>query len=220
MQQAVWFVIGACILHGIHVRGWNNRLIEKCMSIYLSAMVAVQIALVPLGGASILRNALPLHLCSFTAMLTIPMLWRRDSRLFQFCWYLGMPGALLALLFPAVGYSPWPRLARTLFIAIHAALFFAPLILRASGMCPGRSGAWYAFLIGNMLMVGALIANKLVDTNYMFLSQAPVGTPLALMDGLGKVAYIASLECAALVLIWLLSRVSGRGGATALQQGR
>ncbi|MDR1570783.1 MAG: TIGR02206 family membrane protein [Oscillospiraceae bacterium] len=220
MQQLFWIAVGIILICGIIFRGWNAARIIRGASIWLAALVAVQIALVPLGGASILRNALPFHLCSFTAMLTIPMLWRRDERLFQFCWYLGMPGALLALIFPAVGYSPWPQLARALFLAIHAVLFMAPILLRALGMVPRREGAWYAFLIGNALLIGALIANRLVDTNYMFLSSAPTGTPLVWIEKNGKAAYIASLECAALVLIWLLSRATARRQVTVPRMDR
>ena len=218
MQQAAWCAVGLVLILGIKLRGWNSRRIARTISIWLGALTTIQVALVPLSGASMLRNALPFHLCSFTALLTIPMLWRFDEKIFQFCWYLGMPGALMALIFPVVGYSPWPEPARALFLAIHATIFLSPLILRSAGLIPNREGAWYTLLTGNILLIGALVANRLVDTNYMFLSQAPAGTPLAWIDGYGKAAYIAALECVGLILLWLMSRVTARD--TALHAGR
>ncbi|MDR0396665.1 MAG: TIGR02206 family membrane protein [Oscillospiraceae bacterium] len=210
MQQLALCAAYLVIVHGLRRRGWNARLVLRGAAVWLAALAALQIALVPMQGASILLNALPFHLCSFTVMLTIPMLWTRHERLFQFCWFLGMPAALTALIFPAVGYSPWPRLARWLFLTIHATITFAPLMMYASGSRPKRGGVWTTLIIGNAMMIGALIVNRALGSNYMFLSSAPAGTPLTLLAANGKAAYLAALECAALLLTRALSRLTVR----------
>ncbi|MDR1262494.1 MAG: TIGR02206 family membrane protein [Oscillospiraceae bacterium] len=210
MQQLILCAAYSIIVYGLRRRQWNARLVLRGVSMWLAALAALQIALVPLQGASVLRNALPFHLCSFTVMLTIPMLWARHERLFQFCWFLGMPAALTALIFPAVGYSPWPTLARWLFLTIHATITFAPLMMYASGSRPRREGVWTTLLIGNAMMLGALIMNQAFGANYMFLSSAPDGTPLTYLATNGKAGYLAALECVALLLTRALSRLTVR----------
>ncbi|GHU68487.1 hypothetical protein FACS1894184_10580 [Clostridia bacterium] len=212
MQQMILCGAYTVIVYGLRKRNWNAKLVLRVISVWLAALTTLQITLVPLQGASVLRNALPFHLCSFTVMLTIPMLWLRQERLFQFCWFLGMPAALTALIFPAVGYSPWPVLARWLFLTIHATITFAPLMLYATGTRPRRDGVWTTMLIGNAMMIGALIVNKALNANYMFLSKAPAGTPLTYLASNGKAAYLAALECIALLLTRGLSRLTVRQG--------
>ncbi|GHU70777.1 hypothetical protein AGMMS49992_03660 [Clostridia bacterium] len=213
MQQLILCAAYAFIAYGIRRRAWNARLVLRGLSVWLAALATFQIILVPLGGASILRNALPFHLCSFTVMLTVPMLWTRNARLFQFCWFLGMPAAMTALIFPAVGYSPWPGMARWLFLTIHATITWAPILMYVSGSRPERDGVWSTLIIGNVMLVGALVVNQLLDSNYMFLSAAPAGTPLTALAANGKAAYLASLECIALLLMRILSRLTIRRSA-------
>ncbi|MDR1598716.1 MAG: TIGR02206 family membrane protein [Oscillospiraceae bacterium] len=212
MQQLALCAAYSVIVYGLRRRNWNARLVLRGVSVWLAALAALQIALIPLQGSSVMLNALPFHLCSFTVMLTIPMLWMRQERLFQFCWFLGMPAALTALAFPAVGYSRWPTLARWLFLTIHATITFAPLMMRATGSRPRRSGVWTTLLIGNAMMVGALAVNRATGANYMFLSSAPAGTPLTFLAANGKAAYLAALECAALLLTRALSRLTVKEG--------
>jgi hypothetical integral membrane protein (TIGR02206 family) len=208
MEQMILCGLYTVVIYGLKRRGWNGAKVTRGISIWLAALAAFQIALVPLQGASIMRNALPFHLCSFTVMMTVPMLWFKHEKLFQFCWFLGMPAAMTALLFPAVGYSPWPALARWLFLTIHATITYAPLMMYACGSRPKRDGMWTTLIIGNVMMVGALIMNSVFDANYMFLSEAPLGTPLTFLAANGKAAYLAALEGIALILTRALSRLA------------
>lgn len=188
-----------------------TRITRRLYALFLLTTMSVQVAMIPLSGASVLRNMLPFHLCSFTAVVTIPMLFFNSQTLFQFCWYIGMPGALLALIFPSYGYSPWPNLARMIFLINHSLIFMAPIFMRVSGVKPTRKGTWQTLIIANILMVGALIANATLNTNYMFLSAAPLGTPLAFLAKFGKVIYILLLELIACAFIWGSSFVCCRG---------
>ena len=208
MQQLILCGAYTVVIYGIKRCQWPARRVMRCVSVWLAALTAFQIILVPLQGASILQNALPFHLCSFTVMLTVPMLWFRHDGLFQFCWYVGMPAALTALLFPAVGYSPWPELARWLFLTIHATITFAPLMMYATGSRPRREGVWSTLIIANVMLVGALIMNGTFGANYMFLSAAPEGTPLIYLAANGKAAYLAALEGIALVMMRGISRLA------------
>ncbi|HML48561.1 MAG TPA: hypothetical protein PKE04_17590, partial [Clostridia bacterium] len=80
-----------------------------------------------------------------------------------------------------------------------------PIVMRASGVRPMRLSAWTVFLAGNVLLLLALVVNDLVGANYMFLRQAPKGTPLSFMASGGMLGYLAWLEAIALVLLRTLS---------------
>ncbi|MDR2504713.1 MAG: TIGR02206 family membrane protein [Oscillospiraceae bacterium] len=205
-QQIIWCAAFIGIAVYLSKQGKDKiKRVFDLLSAFLFVLLAIQLAMVWASGASLLRNALPFHLCSFTAILTIPMLLRRDDRLFQFNFCLGMPGALMALIFPTVGYSPWPVPARMLFIAIHSIIFFSPILMYVCGHRTRRRSAFIVMAIGNVLMVGALAANHLLNTNYMFLSNAPQGTPLEFMARNGKAIYLVWLELCALVVTQVLS---------------
>ena len=115
----------------------------------------------------------------------------------------------MALIFPAVGYSPWPTLARTLFLLIHAILFIAPILMRCGGMRLSRISAWSVLFAGNILLILASVINAWVGSNYMFLSYAPEGTPLAFMAANGLFAYFAWLEGIVVVFLRGLSWITG-----------
>ena len=204
-QQIIWCAIGAAAIICIRKTRVSVTAMLRSAAALLFALMAAQIAMVAISGASLLRNALPFHLCSFTALLTIPMLARRDDTLFQFCFCLGMPGAVTALIFPVVGYSPWPIPARMMFIAIHSIIFFAPALMFAAGHRPRKTAALPVLLIGNILMFCAVIANAMLDTNYMFLAVAPNGTPLELMARGGKAMYFVWLEITAIAVTQVLA---------------
>lgn len=204
-QQLFWILAGGLVCLGIRRYGWHPRRVGRFLAVWLVILMIVQFSMVIAAGVNLLQSILPLHLCSATAFAAIPMLWRWDRRLFQFCWYLGMPGAFVALCVPVVGYSPWPRAMQAVFLATHSVLFLAPVVMRCSGVRPMRLSAWNVFLAGNALVLLALGANALVGSNYMFLNQAPAGTPLAFMASGGRLGYLAWLEAIALLLLRTLS---------------
>ncbi|HML48560.1 MAG TPA: YwaF family protein, partial [Clostridia bacterium] len=121
-QQLFWIASGSLVCLGIRKYGWNPKRVGKFLAIWLVLLMIVQFSMVIAARVNLLQSILPLHLCSATAFLAVPMLWRWDRRLFQFCWYLGMPGAFLALCTPVVGYSPWPKVMQAVFLATHSVL--------------------------------------------------------------------------------------------------
>lgn len=209
-QQLLWLGIGAFVCYGISAWGFPPRRVARIAALWILLLMLVQVPLVSFSGIRLSQVLLPLHLCSATALVTVPMLWRWDERLFQFCWYLGMPGALLALCVPVVGYSRFPEQMRAVFIAIHGALAWAPLMMRMQGVRPRRLAAWPVLLFGNLLLLLALWVNSLIGSNYMFLADPPTGTPLAFMASGGMLSYLAWLEATALILLRLLSRLTAK----------
>ena len=67
------------------------------------------------GGAGTNPEAIPLHLCSVSALAAAVLAFKPVQPIVDYLWLLGMPGAILALVFPAPAVSRW----QTLFTACY-----------------------------------------------------------------------------------------------------
>lgn len=182
----------------------------------LAAMAAQEVILA-LAGQLTWATALPLHLCSLMGLLALPALLTRQDALLHTLLYAGAPGALLALLFPAVAETPWPGWTAFFFHAMHAGLVCAPLLPMMLGWRPRTEGALQAWLI--LLLAGcvAMAANSLTGGNYLFLEGPVAGTPLMLLSRWGSTVYrlllalfSAILLAAEGLLVWLGRRMMHR----------
>lgn len=170
------------------------------LSCGLLVSMASQLWLLHLDGSLDLRSGLPLHLCGFSALLCLLLCWRWEEQLFHFVLLLGMPGALLALLFPAAAVCSRPLLMRTAFLRLHALIPAVCLFLLAQKR-PLPSDPCRVFLLGNGLMLLAACTNDLTGSNYLFLRAAPLGTPLAWLIQPGYGVYIAGLWLLCMLLL-------------------
>lgn len=167
-----------------------------------------------LSGQLSWSNGLPLHLCSLLGVLTLPMLLTRRRTLCSAALFIGLPGAALALLFPAVLATPWPTLTAAAFHTLHAGLVCAPWLPITRGWRPVPMDALRA---GGLLLAAAALAmliNPLTGGNYLFLACPIPGTPLAWLGqwGLwpyrGLLAGLASITLAmgAGIVFWACKR--------------
>ena len=145
--------------------------------------------------------ALPFHLCSFCGFITLPALMKKYRPLWEMMLFLGLPGALGALLFPCPAESPWQDLMNFCFLSLHCLLVIAPLLPLGVGMRPSRHPRG-ALLWANALLLMAALANRLFDANFLFLRWAPPGTPLAFFHRWGAPGYVMWLEGLAVLLLW------------------
>lgn len=157
----------------------------------------VQEGILLAAGKLTWRNGLPLHLCSLMGLLCLPMLLSRKTLLWQLSLYLGLPGALLALIFPAVVETPWPRLTEFAFCAMHCCVLLSPLLPLCLGERPTAVGVLWA--LGALMLMGctALTANALTGGNYLFLN----GSPIPWMNRWGLAAWRVMQACAALLVL-------------------
>ncbi|MBE5804833.1 MAG: TIGR02206 family membrane protein [Clostridiales bacterium] len=163
------------------------------------AAMATQEGILLASGQLAWSNALPLHLCSLMGLLTLPMLLTRRRILWHISLYLGLPGALMALLFPAVLETPWPRATELAFHTMHCCVLLAPLLPFSLGVRPSPRGVAWALISLALLTCVALGANAVTGGNYLFLNGSPIGW----MNRWGLGAWRGAL--AALVLTVLAS---------------
>lgn len=165
------------------------------------ACMAAQELLLLLSGQLTWASALPLHLCSLMGLLALPALRMRDETLLHALLFAGMPGAALALVFPAVADTPWPRLTAFFFCLMHAGLVCAPLLALAGGWRPEPRGVWRAEGFLFLAALAAMAANALTGGNYLFLAGPVAGTPLVFLSRWGLSAYRLLLALLAFLLL-------------------
>ena len=179
--------------------------------------MAVQEGVLLASGMLTCQTGLPLHLCSMMGVLSLPMLVTGRRFLWHLSLFLGLPGATLALIFPAVLPTPWPLVTELSFFALHAGLMLAPLLPLCLGRRPSPGGAWASG--GFLLIVGlAVIAlNDRLGSNYLFVSGAVPGTPLERLSRWGLTGYrlalaglVAAVLAAEAVVVRLIEKTAGR----------
>ena len=185
--------------------GAARRLYRRAsLTVGLAAWAAMitQEALLLLSGQLSWRTGLPLHLCSLMGVLLVPMLLSRRPLMWHVALYLGMPGGLLALLFPSILRTPWPQLTALAFHSLHCAVVLSPLLPLGLGRRPKPLGAAQAAVFLALLALVDLAVNRLTGGNYLFLSLPVSGTPLGAMGryGLGVYRLTLAALCALLLV--------------------
>ena len=175
--------------------------LSAALGVLLSASLGVTLALLVWEGRW--QEAIPLHLCSLSALAAIWLAFSSRQALLDFLWYLGMPGAALALAFPAPAVSGHQALLNASYVVTHALILVIPSLGMARGMRPqwGRSLAMMGALLVIAAVAGAV--NRRLGTDFLFLAAPPAGTPLETAYAWGYSLYLLTLEglLAALLLL-------------------
>ena len=150
------------------------------------------------------RTMLPLHVCSLLVYLTAFLLVSGNAYAYEFCYFVGVGGALQALLTPDAGRYGFPHVRFFTTFISHALLFSAPLYLTlVEGYRPGWSSIARVSLELVALAVVVGLINWRLGSNYMYLMRPP-DTP-SLIDRLGPWPwYLLSLFAIALATFALL----------------
>lgn len=174
------------------------------------AMAAQEVILARAGQLT-WATALPLHLCSLMGLMALPALLTRRGGLLHALFYVGAPGAMLALLFPAIADTPWPGWTAFFFHTMHAALVCAPLLPLLMGWKPRPEGALQAWLF--LLAAGgvAMAVNTITGGNYLFLAGPAAGTPLVLLNQWGGTVYRLLLALLAAAVLAVEGMLTGLG---------
>ncbi len=171
------------------------------LGLIIASSMAVQEGVLLLCGMLDFATGLPLHLCSLLGMLTLPMLLGRSRILRSAALMIGVPGAEMALIFPAVLTTPWPRLTAFAFHTLHAGLLCAPWLPIAGGWRPRPSDAGRAGIFLLMAAALAMLVNPLTGGNYLFLAYPIAGTPLAWLGQWGLWPYRGLLAALAGIVL-------------------
>nr|WP_255570235.1 TIGR02206 family membrane protein [Cohnella sp. CFH 77786] len=158
-------------------------------------------------------HALPFQLCTMTLWLSVAALLSGNPRLSEPVFFLGVLGALQAVVTPNLEET-FPNFRYFHFFVAHAAIIGAGTYITAvAGYRPSSISAWRAWGWLNLLAVPAGIANAVTGENFMFLARKP--DTASMLDLLAPWPwYVLQLEVIALALCLLLAgvvRLSDKG---------
>jgi hypothetical integral membrane protein (TIGR02206 family) len=156
-----------------------------------------------LGGYWEISFTLPLQLCSISLLLCLVLLATESKAVFQIVYYIGVTGALMAILTPEL-FLGFPHFRFFQFFITHNLIIWTCLyFVFVRQFRPTGRGLIESFIFLNLCAAGAFFANKLTGGNYMFLARKPQNN--SLLDYFGPFPYyIITLEIAALLLFLLL----------------
>ena len=176
------------------------RTMRRLMGVLLLLSMLVTTALLVVQGRW--QEAIPLHLCSVSALLAAVLSFKKSPAILDFLWYLGMPGAVLALIFPAPASSVMQPLFTAGYVVTHAMIAAIPLTAFAMGEEPRRGTAPTQLMALQALALTAFFVNRALGTDFLFLAAPPVRTPLEGIYRLSYGAYIAFLQGMMALLAW------------------
>ena len=179
----------------------------KAMGFLLLASMGVTLGLLLVQGRW--REALPLHLCSVSALAAAALAFAGRTWLLDYLWYLGMPGAVLALLFPAPAVSRWQTAMNLSYAATHMLIVLIPLCRLIQGMRPRKGLALLMMLAMQALAAIACCANAVLGTDFLFLAAPPAAAPLEAVYRLGYPLYLLTLETLMLLCCMGMERLDG-----------
>ena len=171
------FLLAMCLLYR---RLWlkGRRIMRYVIAGAVLADEALKMAVLFIGG-NFTVNYLPLHLCSINLFLIAWHALRPSRVLDNYLYAVCVPGALAALLFPSWTALPPSSLMHIHSFTFHALLVCYPLMLLLAGeIQPRLSTVPRVLLLLGSLGCIAAIANRLLGTNFMFLSYASKSNPL------------------------------------------
>ena len=154
------------------------------------------------GNWDIYEN-LPLHLCSISNLITCFILFMpRNQRLFEFLFYCGLWGGLMAILTAQINDYDGSIFKYLQYYSSHGTIILIPLYMFYHLEYKLTKFSWIrVLLILNILMVIIIPFNFEIGSNYMYLSEAPnIKNPLVFGDW---PYYILNWEFFILILFYL-----------------
>lgn len=151
-----------------------------------------------------IQTMLPLHLCSALVWLSAYMLVTKSYRIYEFSYFLGIAGAIQALLTPDAGMYGFPHFRAFQVMMSHGAIITAAITMTfVEGYRPTWASVKRVFINSNLYMIAVFILNQLIGSNYLFIAHKPETT--SLMDILPPWPwYILYIEVIAIALCLLL----------------
>jgi hypothetical integral membrane protein (TIGR02206 family) len=151
-------------------------------------------------------HALPLELSNISVILVIILLWTGNRWLFGIVFFVGIGGAVQAIVTPVLSFG-WPHFRFIHFFYTHILVIWVVFyFLWFRGYVLTFKSVVKAMIFLNVLLPVIYTINVVVEGNYWFVRQKPGG--VSLLDFLGPHPwYILGMEITAFLLftlLWLL----------------
>ena len=173
---------------------------------------------VTVGAATFVREHLPLHVCGMTVLLSVAaLLWRRRWT-YELLYFWGLAGAANAMVTPELAEG-FPDYVFFQYFISHGGIVGAALFTTwGLGMRPTFKSLVRAFVAMNGMAAVVACVNLLLDSNYMYLCEAPVtASPLLFLPWPWYVGWLEVLALVFFAVLYLPVHLERkwRGGTTA-----
>lgn len=157
-------------------------------------------------GTWSIQEHLPLHACSVLIWLAGLMLIKKNFRIFEFAYLMGIGGALQALLTPGLGIYGFPHFHFFQTYISHGLLVTSAIYMTTvEGIRPTWKSVLRVAFISNLYLIVIFGINQLIGSNYMFVAHKPVGPTV--LDALPVwpwyILYMEALGMAMFLLLYL-----------------
>lgn len=156
------------------------------------------------NGMWTVDTLLPLHMCSVMIWLAGYMLITKNETIYPFVYFLGIGGALQAVLTPESGIYGFPHFRYMQTFTNHSLLILSGVWMTVvEGYRPTWKTLLRVMVVANMYMVVVFFINMALGSNYLFINHKP--PTASIIDLLPPWPYyIAFLELIGLVQFTIL----------------
>jgi len=127
-----------------------------------------------LGGVWNPQDHLPLHATSLSIWGSIYVLLRRDFRVYEIVFFIGIAGGVGALVTPSAGMYGLPHYRGFQTLLSHAMIVISMTYMTSiEGFRPRWSSIWKAMLALNVYLVIVTAINVMLGSNYMYTLEKP-----------------------------------------------
>tara|TARA_Y200000002_G_C22542309_1_gene604550 strand:+ start:150 stop:869 length:720 start_codon:yes stop_codon:yes gene_type:complete len=194
---------------GFKIKDKHIKTFMKISSLLVLFMTLSNHIILLINDSWTLKNNLPIHLCSVSALICCFIgFTKKNQLLFEFLFYAGIIGGLLSILTPQITLYNEYYFFYIMFYFKHASIIAIPLFMRYGLNMKLTKFSWLkVFGLVNLLLLFVLPINALIDSNYLYVSRPPmVNNPLIIKD-LDKVfgipTYVFYWEIILIVLVIL-----------------
>jgi hypothetical integral membrane protein (TIGR02206 family) len=201
-------IIAAVCLSLLHFRRvWDEnarRRFRYGLAIFLGIAELSWHAWSAYAGLWTFQTNLPLHLCSIFIWLSVIMLVTKNYPIYEMAYFLGIGGAIQAVITPDAGIYGLPHFRAIQTLAAHGGIVLAALYMTwVEGFRPTWKSFKTVVIWTNVYMVIVFFINLALKSNYMFIAHKP-DFP-SLLDLLAPWPwYILELEVIALAICFVL----------------
>ena len=163
-----------------------------------------------MSGTWDVQYNLPIQLCGISSLIccVLPFVKKKD-KLFQFVYYTGVIGGIMAILTPQMNYFDGSLRYYLNYYVSHSLIIVLPIFMFLHLNLKLPKFSWFKIWIHlNILMAIIMPINFLLDSNYMYVNAAPeVNNPLVIGEW---PYYLLIWEPLVMIIAYLIYAISRR----------
>ena len=188
---------------------------QKIQVTYLIGVIMIRDFITENGGYIMsstwdVQYNLPIQLCGISSLIccVLPFIKKKD-KLFQFVYYTGVIGGIMAILTPQMNYFDGSLRYYLNYYVSHSLIIVLPIFMFLHLDLKLPRFSWFKIWIHlNILMAIIMPINFLLDSNYMYVNAAPkVNNPLVIGEW---PYYLLIWEPLVMIIAYLIYAISRR----------